>query len=205
MHHPTPSTRHRAPSPTHSLHQRSLIYFLDLFKHNNGPRRRRKSRNRKQLFTINLAFIFVSQILYFAAAITTAVAVAAEDETTFNHRNYLIERINFNIKQLAVDHADDSTQTTKVELSPIENINNIVYKKINTDMAKDMNELETRILISLDMLIRELETNLHNISVSQYIDRSSFQVLNTIKTLLANCNINQKGDIKSTKPKRNNK
>jgi hypothetical protein len=137
MHPPTPSTRHRAsspPPPPHSHHQRSLIYFLDLFKHNNvfklanGPRKRR-SRNRKQLLTINLAFIFISQILYFAAITTAVAAVAAEDETTFNHRNYLIERINFNIKQLAVDHADDSTQTTKVELSPIENINNVVYHK----------------------------------------------------------------------------
>jgi hypothetical protein len=133
MQHPTPSVRHRVSSspPPHSQHQRSLIYFLDLlFKHNNVFKLANRTRSRKQLFTFNLAFIFISQILFFAA-ITTAVAVAAEDDDTSfnNHRNYLIERINFNIKQLAIDHADDSTQTTKVELSPIENINNIVYHK----------------------------------------------------------------------------
>jgi hypothetical protein len=76
-------------------------------------------------------------------------------------------------------------------------------------MAKDMNELDIHIQNikseGLDTLKIELETNLHNISVSQYVDRSSFQVLNTIKTTLANCNINEKGDIRSTKPKRNNK
>jgi hypothetical protein len=97
----------------------------------------------------------------------------------------------------------------KTNIDNENNINNIVYKQIKTDMAKDMTDLEIQIQTNksegLDKLKTELETNLHNISVSQYIERSSFQVLNTIKTTLANCNINEKGDIKSTKPKRNNK
>jgi hypothetical protein len=86
------------------------------------------------------------------------------------------------------------------------NINNIVYKQVKTDMARDITELESQIEIEkiegLERIKTEMEMALDLILVTQYIERSSTQVLNTIKTTLANCNINDKGDIKCTKPKK---
>ena len=86
------------------------------------------------------------------------------------------------------------------------NVNNIVYKQLKADMAKEFADLEIEIenkkTEGFDKFKSELETNLNNISASQYIDRSSYQVLNTIKTTLANCTINEKGEIKCMKQKK---
>ena len=86
------------------------------------------------------------------------------------------------------------------------NINNIIYKQVKTDLARDVSELESQVekdrTEGLERLETELRANLQLILISQYIERSSTQVLNTIKTTLANCNISDKGDIKCTKPKR---
>jgi hypothetical protein len=89
------------------------------------------------------------------------------------------------------------------------NINNIVYNQVQSDMAKDLADLELKFekdrIEGLESLKKELETNLGLILITQYTERSSTQVLNTIKTTLANCNISDKGDIKCIKPIRNKK
>jgi hypothetical protein len=73
-------------------------------------------------------------------------------------------------------------------------------------MTREIEELEAQIekekTEGLQDIKTQMEANLELIIVSQYIDRSSSQVLNSIKTTLVNCNINDKGDIKCTKPKK---
>jgi citrate lyase gamma subunit len=73
-------------------------------------------------------------------------------------------------------------------------------------MTRDMEELEAQIEIEktegLQDIKTQMEANLELIIVSQYIERSCSHILNSIKTTLANCNINDKGDIKCTKSKK---
>ena len=134
---------------TFALSQILLIYFLELFKHKlfllaNASRK-------KQSFTFLSQFLLISTIIF---TVTVAVTAADYDEPN-THRNYLIERINFNLKQLIVDHADDSSQTTKIELSPINDINNLVYYKGHVFVAAE-NKL--------------LKLSAQTLQIEQYVD-----------------------------------